>query len=57
MHNGNYDSVPIERVIGEKKVVDIEEHYVAERLRPRYETFAGRPLFIMTADRPLIGAR
>ncbi len=51
IHNGNYDSVGIERVIGEKKVVDVEEHYVVDRLRPRYETFAGRPLFIMT-DRP-----
>jgi 6-phosphofructokinase 1 len=50
VHNGRYDSVPIERVIAEKKVVEVKEHYLAERLRPRYETFAGRPLFIMTAD-------
>ncbi len=52
VHNGHYDSVSIERVISEKKVVDVEEHYVTDRLRPRYETFHGRPLFIMTADRP-----
>jgi len=57
VHNGNYDSVSIERVIGEKKVVDIAEHYVTDRLRPRYETFAGRPLFIMTADRAYATAR
>jgi len=50
VHNGRYDSVSIERVIAEKKVVDVNEHYHVDRLRPRYETFAGRPLFIMTAD-------
>ena len=50
IHNGRYDSVPIERVIGEKKVVDVQKHYLAERLRPRYETFLGQPLFIMTSD-------
>jgi hypothetical protein len=31
--------------------VDLEEHYHAERLRPRYGDFAGLPLFIMTSDR------
>jgi 6-phosphofructokinase len=50
IHNGRYDSVPIERVVGEKKVVDVGRHYVTERLRPRYETFLGQPLFIMTSD-------
>jgi 6-phosphofructokinase 1 len=50
IHNGRYDSVPIERVVGEKKVVDVARHYVGERLRPRYETFLGQPLFIMTSD-------
>jgi 6-phosphofructokinase 1 len=50
VHNGRYDSVSIERVIAERKVVDVNEHYHVDRLRPRYETFAGRPLFIMTAD-------
>ena len=50
IHNGRYDSVPIERVVGEKKVVDVARHYVANRLRPRYETFLGQPLFIMTSD-------
>jgi 6-phosphofructokinase 1 len=50
VHNGRYDAVSIERVTASKKVVDIHEHYLADRLRPRYETFAGRPLFIMTGD-------
>jgi ATP-dependent phosphofructokinase / diphosphate-dependent phosphofructokinase len=50
IHNGHYDSEPIERVIGEKKVVDVRKHYLPDRLRPRYETFLKQPLFIMAAD-------
>ncbi len=49
IHKGLYDSVPLERVTGEKKVVAVEKHYNTDRLRPIYE-FAGQPLFIMTAD-------
>jgi 6-phosphofructokinase len=50
IHKGVYDSVPIERVTREKKHVDVEKYYNLDRLRPIYETFNGRPLFIMTAD-------
>lgn len=48
VRNGIYDNVPIDVVIGHKKVVDVEKHYNPERLRPRYE-FAGMPLFLMTS--------
>jgi 6-phosphofructokinase 1 len=50
IHRGVYDSVSIERVAAEKKVVDVAKYYNTDRLRPIYETFNGRPLFIMTAD-------
>lgn len=50
IHKGIYDSVPIDRVKKEKKVVDVAKYYNIDRLRPIYETFNGRPLFIMTAD-------
>jgi 6-phosphofructokinase 1 len=50
IHRGVYDSVPIGRVTKEKKVVDVTKYYNVDRLRPIYETFNGRPLFIMTAD-------
>jgi 6-phosphofructokinase 1 len=50
VHKGKYDSVPIERIAGDKKVVDVGKYYNVERLRPIYETFNGRPLFIMTSD-------
>jgi len=50
VHNGVYDSVPIERVTGHKNVVDLASYYSAERLRPEYKTLTGRPLFIMTSE-------
>ncbi len=50
LHNGCYDSVPLDVVTSTKKVVDIDRHYQPERLRPKYETFKEQPLFIMTSD-------
>ena len=50
VHRGFYDTVPIERVTGGKKVVDVRRHYNVDRLRPIYESFEGQPLFIMTSD-------
>ena len=50
VHNGFYDSVPLDRVTAEKKVVDVTHHYNVERLRPLYKTFNRRPLFIMGVD-------
>jgi hypothetical protein len=35
IHNGNYDTVPISVVTGQKKVVNAEKYYSTERLRPR----------------------
>jgi ATP-dependent phosphofructokinase / diphosphate-dependent phosphofructokinase len=49
IHRGFYDSVPIQTVTAEKKVVDVAKYYNTERLRPIYE-FEGAPLFIMTSD-------
>jgi ATP-dependent phosphofructokinase / diphosphate-dependent phosphofructokinase len=48
-HKGTYDSVPIQSVTSEKKVVDVRKYYNTDRLRPIYE-FDGAPLFIMTSD-------
>jgi 6-phosphofructokinase 1 len=50
LHNGRYDNVPIEVVTGPKKVVDVDKYYNVERLRPKYETISGLPMFIMTSD-------
>jgi 6-phosphofructokinase 1 len=50
LHRGVYDSVPIDVVVGRKKVVDVSKYYNPERLRPRYTSFQGQPTFIMTGD-------
>jgi 6-phosphofructokinase 1 len=50
IHNGRYDTVPISVVTGKKKVVNVEKYYSTERLRPKYDSFQHRPLFIMTSD-------
>ena len=39
VHGGRYGSVPIETIIGTKKVVDVEKYYDTERLRPKYKHF------------------
>jgi len=50
IRNGRYDNVPIDVVTSRKKVVDIPKYYNTERLRPIYERFESKPLFIMTSD-------
>lgn len=51
LRNGCYGSVPIDVVTaGRKKVVDVDKYYNVDRLRPKYETFSGQPLLIMTSD-------
>ncbi len=50
LRNGRYDDVPIDIVTSVKKTVDIEKYYNKERLRPYYESFESKPLFIMTSD-------
>ncbi len=50
IRNGRYDNVPLDAVASFKKVVDVEKYYNRERLRPHYESFESKPLFIMTSD-------
>jgi 6-phosphofructokinase 1 len=50
LKNGRYDNMPIDVVTSSKKVVNVKEHYNTERLRPYYESFEMKPLFIMTSD-------
>jgi len=50
LRNGRYDDVPLDVVTSIKKVVDIEKYYNIDRLRPYYESFESKPLFIMTSD-------
>jgi len=50
VHDGHYGSVPMEAIVGTKKVVDVDKYYDTDRLRPKYTSFGGLPLFIMTSD-------
>ena len=50
VHNGRYGSVPMEAIIGTKKVVDVDKYYDTNRMRPKYTAFNDLPLFIMTSD-------
>ena len=50
LNDGRYDNVPIEVVASTKKAVNIDKFYNRERLRPQYESFELRPLFIMTSE-------
>ncbi|MDB9822948.1 6-phosphofructokinase [Deltaproteobacteria bacterium] len=49
LKNGRYDNVPIDVVASYKKNVNVQEHYNTERLRPQYESFEMKPLFLMTS--------
>lgn len=50
LKNGRYDNMPVDVIVGKKKIVDIHTYYNCERLRPHYESFEMKPLFIMTSE-------
>jgi 6-phosphofructokinase 1 len=50
LKNGRYDNLPIDVVTATKKIVDVDRYYNTDRLRPKYESFALQPLFIMTSE-------
>jgi 6-phosphofructokinase len=50
LKNGRYDNVPIDVVASSKKTVNVDKYYNRERLRPNYESFEMKPLFIMTSE-------
>jgi 6-phosphofructokinase 1 len=50
LKNGRYDNMPIEVVTSSKKVIDVKKFYSTDRLRPIYESFEMKPLFIMTSE-------
>ncbi|HYA62052.1 MAG TPA: 6-phosphofructokinase, partial [Candidatus Sulfotelmatobacter sp.] len=50
LKNGRYDNMPIETLTSSKKVVNVREHYNTERLRPVYQSFEMKPLFLMTSE-------
>lgn len=47
LKNGRYDNIPVDIVTSTKKLVDIDKHYNTDRLRPVYESFIDKPLFLV----------
>ncbi len=50
LKNGRYDDVPLDVVTSTKKIVNIDKYYNIERLRPQYNKFEMKPMFLMAAD-------
>lgn len=50
LKNGRYDNMPIDVVTSSKKTVNVARFYNTDRLRPKYESFEMKPLFIMTSE-------
>jgi len=48
LRNGRYDNAPLEVVTSSKKLVDVNEFYNTDRLRPQFNSFEMKPTFIMT---------
>jgi ATP-dependent phosphofructokinase / diphosphate-dependent phosphofructokinase len=47
LKNGRYDNIPVDIISTSKKLVDVQKHYNTERLRPVYESFIDKPLFLV----------
>lgn len=47
LKNGRYDNIPVDIVTSTKKLVDVNKHYNTDRLRPVYESFIDKPLFLI----------
>lgn len=50
LKNGRYDNMPLDVVTSSKKLVNVQEHYNTDRLRPHYKSFEMKPLFLTTAE-------
>jgi 6-phosphofructokinase len=50
LKNGRYDDVPLDVVTTTKKIVNVSKYYNIERLRPHYNRFEMKPMFLMAAD-------
>jgi ATP-dependent phosphofructokinase / diphosphate-dependent phosphofructokinase len=47
LKNGRYDNIPVDIISSTKKVIDVQKHYNTDRLRPIYESFIDKPLFLV----------
>lgn len=47
LKNGRYDNIPVDIVVSTKKLIEVNKHYNTDRLRPVYESFIDKPLFLI----------
>jgi 6-phosphofructokinase 1 len=47
LKNGRYDNIPVDIISTTKKLIDVSKHYNTDRLRPVYESFVDKPLFLI----------
>lgn len=47
LKNGRYDNIPVDIVTSTNKLIDVNKHYNVNRLRPVYESFIDKPLFLI----------
>ncbi len=47
LKNGRYDNMPVDIITTTNKLVNVEKHYNTKRLRPVYESFIDKPLFLI----------
>lgn len=47
LKNGRYDNIPVDIISSTKKLIDVSKHYNTERLRPVYDSFVDKPLFLI----------
>jgi len=50
LKNGRYDNVPIDLIAASKKLVNVQQYYNTERLRPFYHSFEMKPFFLMASE-------
>jgi len=50
LKDGKYHNAPIDVVTSTKKAVNVQKYYNIDRLRPYYQNFESKPLFIMASD-------
>lgn len=49
LKGGHYGNVPLDVVTASKKIVNVQEHYNTQRLRPQFTSIEGNPLFIVSS--------
>ena len=50
LRDGKYKDVELKEIAASKKRVNLKKHYHTERLRPDYQNFENKPLFIMSCE-------